>query len=193
MIRRRASSRCVRLSSGVFKRNLTCFIESSLVLRRIFEYTQKPSTRVLGLSLRGCQGRRKQDSQSQNLVDHVLRCEEHCTQEILATWPDNQQSTKSCRVCFVQCSRRDENCGGTNRGSCTTIMNQLTTPWASGSSYLNGTSPYVNRLPIHLILLREPFFLFPKLKGSVLKALRLIRGPQRQSWESSQKNPSSSA
>lgn len=40
----------------------------------------------------------------------------------------SKPAKRSCDVCFAQCTRRDERCVKTHRGSFTTAMHLLTTP-----------------------------------------------------------------
>ena len=58
----------------------------------------------------------------------------------------SKSTRTSCGVCFVQFSRRHNSCGRTNHGCLFMTVHLLTTPWASGSFWLRGTSLYWNNL-----------------------------------------------
>ena len=76
----------------------------------------------------------------------------------------SESTKRSWGLCFAQRARKDLSWGRKNRGCFTGTMYPLRTPWATGSSWPRGRSPYRNNLLIHLILLLMTF-LFPKFKG----------------------------
>ena len=130
MIRRRATCRCVRTPSSLFKMNQTSLEKSSLVMRRGFlSSTRKPSARALSERVWHRWGQRKQDSQSQkskSCLSQSLMWEASSTVSSChrTRWSISKSTERSYGVRFTQCVRRDESCGRANCGSFTTTTNK---------------------------------------------------------------------
>ena len=91
MFQNSTTCRCVRTSLSVFKLNQICFTELSLVMRHGFlRVTWKPSARVVSGSLTSPGPKKARQIKS---CRHVLWCEGYCSQQVLATGPDDQSAS----------------------------------------------------------------------------------------------------
>ena len=121
-------------------------------------------------------GRRNQDNQNQKSKSCWSRSSMSEASSTVSSCHRARRSiskstTRSCGFCFAHRARRDESSGRTNHGCFTTTVHLSIRQFLAEK----------NSLPIHLTLLRVPFFFSPSSRrssrGPVSKAWRPSRGP----------------
>ena len=80
----------VRTSLNIFKLNQTCFIESSLEMRHTFWI--QPRNQALEQLVEVIKAKESKTIKRQSHTDHILSCERHHPQQVLAIGLDDQST-----------------------------------------------------------------------------------------------------